>query len=229
MPAWSVGAAAVGGLFGMLGQSSANAQNWRIAKEQMRFQERMSNTAMQRRVKDLMAAGLNPMLAYQDGASSPPGASATMQSTTQDLARNASALALVRSQVKANNAAADQAEWTATKTAQETRSAAAAADIDEMFAKQFSGRAAEARIGEAEGRVKEISARVENLIKDAQLKDFDIKEGKQLAIEVTRNLQQAGEYDLAEKRAVADLWNALNRNDLGGVSKALIVLKQLLK
>ena len=54
--------------------SSSSAQ--RSADKQMKFQEEMSNTSYQRAMADMRAAGLNPMLAYQQGgASTPVGAS----------------------------------------------------------------------------------------------------------------------------------------------------------
>lgn len=73
-------ASLIGGYLSKQGQDNANQDNLQIAREQMGFQERMSNTAYQRQMADMEKAGINPMLASQSGgASAPAGASATMQ------------------------------------------------------------------------------------------------------------------------------------------------------
>jgi len=72
------GAQAGGGILGTIMQNQANAKQ---ADRQMWFQERMSNTAHQREVRDLRLAGLNPILSATggSGASSPVGAKAEME------------------------------------------------------------------------------------------------------------------------------------------------------
>ncbi len=67
-------------LAGVWGQYDTNRRNIRMAREQMQFQERMSNTQVQRRMEDLRLAGINPLLAGKWEASSPAGAMATTQS-----------------------------------------------------------------------------------------------------------------------------------------------------
>lgn len=89
LPALAIPAAIAGGtmLAGYLGGEQANKTNIAIAdktnaanqlaaQQQMNWQEKMSNTAHQRAREDLRKAGLNPLLAAGNPASSPGGAAA---------------------------------------------------------------------------------------------------------------------------------------------------------
>lgn len=68
-------ASLIGSGLSFLGGQSQNAASARSAQAQMDFQREMSDTSYQRQVRDLQAAGINPMLVTKlGGASTPPGA-----------------------------------------------------------------------------------------------------------------------------------------------------------
>ncbi len=74
--------ALIGGGLSIFGGERRNRAQQKMANRQMDFQERMSDTAHQREVLDLQAAGLNPILsAGGAGASSPGGAMPIIQDT----------------------------------------------------------------------------------------------------------------------------------------------------
>lgn len=123
-PAGVAPGAAIGGMFsGAYGQAQANQTNLDIARqtnemnqanarEQMQFQERMSNTQYQRAVADAKAAGFNPIAMMASPAGTPSGAAGTASAARVDnvnaaFAANAADIMKLGMAMQQNNASID--------------------------------------------------------------------------------------------------------------------------
>ena len=84
------------GIYNHIENAAAMNFNSTEAMKNREWQEYMSNTAYQRAVEDMKKAGLNPILAFQNGGASTPGGSAGTISGASMGAPSASALGISR-------------------------------------------------------------------------------------------------------------------------------------
>jgi len=109
------------GAFGYKGAKDQNVASAAQAQRQMDFQREMSNTAIQRRMADLKAGGLNPILAGKHEASTPGGAMAPMVNRAAVALQNATSAANIQNIIANTN-----------KTKEETRKIAFQADLGDI-------------------------------------------------------------------------------------------------
>lgn len=196
----------LGGILGYKGQQDTNTANRQLARENRDWQEHMSNTAYRRATRDMTKAGLNPILAYQQGgAGTPAGSIIPMENPAKDAAsvgRDATANLINFQRAKAEielmktNSALNMEKVQTEKTAQATNTASAGYTASQT---QFMPDIWSAQAENYESQTLKLWAEMGNLA----------REGKRLDAVVT----------IAQAEAFAkSIENALDRTDPGTLS-----------
>lgn len=196
-----VGGAVIGGLGSFFGGQSAQSAARENYKHRYQWQ-----------VKDMQKAGLNPMLAFQQGAPVPqtPNLPDIGGSAMQGASVGANSAMAIKSQKAMLGAQVQQVQsQTAANNAQAAKTAVEAKILSNQ--EPFSAQSAEYARDKLGFEVSQLQEQIESLRKSQKLQDIDIEQVKPLAVEYQRIVNQATRLGISEQQATSEFWDSIGK------------------
>lgn len=201
-------------------QHKANRTNIRLQREQQAWEEKMSNSAVQRRVADIRAAGGNPATAFVSGgeASTPSISPARVEPTRLNAPNLGSAL-LLRAQL-------DNLKAQTANTSADTRNKVLAGDITEQFGGESSAQDVVRKTQENQ----KFQFELKKLMADADISQTTAKlmnDKMATAIDALKQQARMGQLNADSAEALVNRLGVVGK-DAGPIAKILIELAKLL-